>query len=1004
VRPIPGGEQIPPGFSAIHVKTTSGGVSMMGRPRAATVWVGVCLFLVSGAGVARGADWFVAPGSAGGDGTKQKPFPDPWHALAVATPGDSIHISEGTYHGRHDRSIWEIDRPRITLLGGYDRGFTRRDPWKQPSVFAFYRDYEGTSENNLLWGRDDHSGVVLDGLAFDGGGRNRYDPKPPFGLRGGLGLVGPLVNLSSPDVIIRNCVFVNSLSGAAELRGEGSRFENNLVVNHHGSAMLVLRDPLAAKRPMVVRGNTFAFAFDDSDPPMGKGGEKGIGIRVHASAQIENNVFLACGNAALLVFVKPDRVTLDDNVFSLSLRANVALKYGGTESLIADKNVEELEDLAFKSSKGNRVADVTPTALTPEWLDGVTRHLLLAYAKPPKDGLKVLRTSHGLGEVLKPAADDIGPVAPYIDARDAGALRVKGDAGAKPIELKVQLAAPVVPAAIPKYTRIEWADLNSGAAGLEGKRVEVRVGLGNERHGFVLKGITQEQFLGFDVYHPGGDRFPDQIHVYSVRHGAAHRQWQETHKSNNAREIENWYLIRGVCKLTGARQKATIQVESVVPTDAPPKAKPARPKGRDWYVRAGAAGGDGSRDKPFRDPFQPLEKAAPGDTIRVAAGDYFGKLRSANWKVGTKHLTFLGGYSVDFAQRDPWKNPTRLVMAPPDPESKDRPKHSGEFLESSDPCDGLELDGFVFDGSTVNSYFDAGAGGLNLRGSPFGSMIKLRGAELTVRNCVFVNASGTAVELNAPEGAFENNVVVNTSGMALSIRSQGAGVWTVRRNTLLFALDPTPRAGTGQSSAAGCLLHVTGRAAVRFEGNILGFADNYSVRATVARDKLRMDGNAFGPALFCQFTDANRVWLDDTIWDRRLADAALASARDNTVSLPAGLPIDRDYADKVLPRLFDLKGRYKREDWVRIAAVVGSSAAPPPEHAVPMGVEKPKPEKPKEQSLDDLAAELEKLKRDTSKPTEPKAPNGPPYAPAYPWRKALELARKGAAVGARQEP
>lgn len=960
------------------------------------------LTLTLASGVARAADWYVAPGSAGGDGTKQKPFPDPWRALAVASPGDSIHICEGTYHGRYDRSVWEIDRPRITLLGGYDRGFTKRDPWKQPSVFAFYRDYEGSSESNLLWGRDDHSGVVLDGLAFDGGGRNRYDPKPPFGLRGGLGLVGPLVILTSPDVVIRNCVFVNSLTGAAELRGEGSRFENNLVVNHHGLAQLVVRETTGAKRPIVVRGNTFAFAWDESDPPLGKGGEKGIGIRVHGSAQIENNVFLTCGNAAILVFAKADRVTLDGNVFSLSLRANVALKEGGTESLIADKNMDELQDLAFKRSKGNRVADVSPTGLKPDWLDGVTRHLLLAYAKPPRDGLKALRTTYGLGEVLKSTPDDIGPVAPYLEVRDACALRVKGDAGAKPIELNVQLGPAAVPVATPSYTRMEWSQLNAGAAQLEGKRVEVRVGIGNERNGFVLKGITQEKFLGFDVYHPG---VPDQIHLYSARHGAAHRQWQETHKSTNAREIADWYLIRGVCKLTGVRQKATILVESIVPTEAPLKAKAVRPKGRDWYVLAGATDGDGTRAKPFRDPFQPLEKAAPGDTIHVAGGDYFGKLRSANWKAGTKHLTLLGGYSADFAVRDPWKNPTRLVREPLSPEVKERPKHSGEFLGSSDLCDGMVLDGFVFDGSTVNSYFEAGAGGgLDLRNSPFGSMIKLRGANLNVRNCVFVNASGMAVDLNAPEGTFENNVVVNTSGLALSITAQGSGPWIIRRNTFLFALDPTTRAGMGQSSAAGCLLLITGRAAVRLEGNILGFADNYSVRATLARDRLRMDGNAFGPALFCHLTDANRIWLHDNNWDRRLADSSMASARENIVSLPAGLPIDRDYADKVLPRLFDLKGRYRREDWVRLAALVGASATPPPEQAVPVVVVKPKQEKPKEQSLDDLVAELEKLKRDSAKSAETTAPKGPPYAPAYPWRKALELARKAAPVGARQEP
>ncbi|RKG92805.1 hypothetical protein D7V88_04920 [Corallococcus terminator] len=36
---------------------------------------------------------------------------------------------------------------------------------------------------------------------------------------------------------------------------------------------------------------------------------------------------------------------------------------------------------------------------------------------------------------------------------------------------------------------------------------------------------------------------------------------------------------------------------------------------RDWFVRAGAVGGDGSREKPFRDPFQAITEA-----IRVTGG------------------------------------------------------------------------------------------------------------------------------------------------------------------------------------------------------------------------------------------------------------------------------------------------------------------------------------------------------------------------------------------------
>jgi len=87
--------------------------------------------------------------------------------------------------------------------------------------------------------------------------------------------------------------------------------------------------------------------------------------------------------------------------------------------------------------------------------------------------------------------------------------------------------------------------------------------------------------------------------------------------------------------------------------------------GRDWFVRAGATGGDGSKDKPYRDPYQALEKCEAGDSIHVAGGEYVGKLRAGTWKVDTTDITMLGGYDKDFASRDPWKNPT-LLYCPPD--------------------------------------------------------------------------------------------------------------------------------------------------------------------------------------------------------------------------------------------------------------------------------------------------------------------------------------------------
>src|SRR6185436_17475754 len=109
------------------------------------------------------ADWFVAAGAAGGDGSRDKPFHDPWLALYHAGPGDVIHIAAGIYYGRYDRSSWVIDCPNLTIRGGYSRDFSKRAPWQTPSVFAALPECEAVRENNVLAGRGDHSGLTLDG-------------------------------------------------------------------------------------------------------------------------------------------------------------------------------------------------------------------------------------------------------------------------------------------------------------------------------------------------------------------------------------------------------------------------------------------------------------------------------------------------------------------------------------------------------------------------------------------------------------------------------------------------------------------------------------------------------------------------------------------------------------------------------------------------------------------------------------------------------------------------
>src|SRR5690349_14620848 len=97
--------------------------------------IGHCALVIAAAlftQPAAAADLFVAQNfnpSPTADGSKQKPFHDPYLAFRAANAGDTIHIAAGTYYGRFDRASWLIDRPNLTVLGGYNADFSSRNPW-----------------------------------------------------------------------------------------------------------------------------------------------------------------------------------------------------------------------------------------------------------------------------------------------------------------------------------------------------------------------------------------------------------------------------------------------------------------------------------------------------------------------------------------------------------------------------------------------------------------------------------------------------------------------------------------------------------------------------------------------------------------------------------------------------------------------------------------------------------------------------------------------------------
>jgi hypothetical protein len=946
---------------------------------------------------AQGADWFVAAGSFG-DGSRENPFHDPWQAMRSASPGDVIHVAAGTYFGRYDRSSWVIDCPNLTILGGYSRDFITRTPWKTPSVLAIFSECEAVRENNMFGWQGEPSGLTLDGLFFDASGANTYGDKPGEGIRAWPNMAGAIASFNAAEVTIRNCIFVNGANGGVELSGAGSRFENNLLLNIIGIGMLDLRSSTTLiTQPITVRNNSFCF-IHDTGAPAGSGADSAIGIRINCPAIVQDNIFVSCGNAAISLYLDPARVSIDRNLFFLTPRSILRSRFQGSSGEINEQNIEELEDIGVKSAAGNIVHDPGMTGLTPAWLDAYTRHLLANYARPPRETANAVRVAAGLpalapGDLDKP--ENTGGLAVRLAVPDALALAFTAKQGLHPVELATDIAAQSAKPPL-SYRPVDWSVISVSDPSLANTRVELRAGLGFEQNTTLLPDATPDTHMGVRIFEPSSD--DSSIYVLIRRTTLPARQFQEAIKYNRGMEVESFYLLRGVYRTdieSSSRQKVTMVVESILPS--PPVAAnfPVRPQGRDWFVKAGSSGGDGTREKPFRDPFQALDKAEGGDTIHVAAGDYFGKLRSGQWRIAIRNLTLLGGYGPDFAARDPWANPTRFVLHE-DEKAKGRPE--GVILGSEENSDGLIVDGFIFDGATWNTY--AADGSLNIDNSPIAPLISLRGgrAPITVCNCLFLNGSSGSVIISCPYGVFENNVVLNTSGSSLAIRADGPGPWTIRNNTVLFACDPTPRAGTGKSSADGTLFQLSGRAAVAVESNIFAFADNFGARATIPQQNVSFNSNVFAGNLFNHLTDAGYLWADGSNWERRAAaDSSFPSFKGNTLELPK-LPVDPGFANAALARLYTLPSRVSKDEWTALAARIGATVTPVVTSA-PSPAEPAKPVSAAS-SLNDLLAQLGSLEK--KKPAEASKTAGnsaPSYCPVFDWKKALALAQETSDAG-----
>ena len=130
--------------------------------------------------------------------------------------------------------------------------------------------------------------------------------------------------------------------------------------------------------------------------------------------------------------------------------------------------------------------------------------------------------------------------------------------------------------------------------------------------------------------------------------------------------------------------------------------------GKVYYVslERGSARAEGTKDAPMRDVQKAIDKAANGDVIRIAQGNYLGNLDRGWIEMKGKYVSLEGGWKDDFSERNPVKYITRIQ---PSKEQKGTIGRGLLMIEStSDKNSQIIIDGIFFDLGLVHEYNPAG--------------------------------------------------------------------------------------------------------------------------------------------------------------------------------------------------------------------------------------------------------------------------------------------------------
>lgn len=372
----------------------------------------------------------------------------------------------------------------MELLGGYDKAFKERNPWKNISELTWKRDSLNRPDVSLprisTGTQRDSAGATIDGFLIDMQGYYDYQSAPDFSMDPISLVRNGAVSLASGG-IIRNSLILNAVD--AVRANSGAIVENNVIVNSVRVAVTSRgggdKDP-----PTIIRNNTIAFVWDPRVP--GQGGTAGLAIDATNNAVIEGNLLMHADNSAVSV-PAPGKVIFANNAFYRNLFSNVSFTIDGKASSLDDSDIDQVAEVGFKKADGNIAAD-PKLQFDGSWYDRFLKRTSGLGKRFTDAQWSETRKSAGLpdaGEKAKAFAPPYPPQAaiPLLTPKNTALSQ-----GARIRPLPVALASAKITAPDKKYKKVALEAFAGDPKSYSGSAIEVIGGISGAAN---IEGVSQ---------------------------------------------------------------------------------------------------------------------------------------------------------------------------------------------------------------------------------------------------------------------------------------------------------------------------------------------------------------------------------------------------------------------------------------------------------------------------------------------------------------------------------